>query len=169
MDGYQESSEPVDVRGRGWQMGVQAATMRRAGDGGVTRRNRSGCVWLQQERWNERTRVHDVHTTSRMAPAAQLIRRAGSADMWRGRSGVGEPFSPEEWRAVGLAGAWSERPAAGWKGVTSTLLTSHGTLGETSTKRGAQAMRAQLSAGADRWHYQQSQVSGNMVRYPVAR
>lgn len=163
VDGYQESSTPADVRSRGWQMGVQAATMRREGGCGITRHHRSGCIWLQQERWNERSRLHDVHTTSRMAPAAQLVRRAGSADMWRGRSGVGEPFSPEEWRAVGLAGAWSERPVAGWKGGPSTLLTSHGTLGETSTKKGAQSMRARLAAGAERWHYQQSQVTGNMV------
>lgn len=108
VDGYQESSEPLDVRRGGWQMGLQRATMARADDGGgVTRRHGSGSTWIKQTRWNERTRVLDVHTTSRMAAPGALPRRAGSADMWRGSSGgVGAPFSPAEWRAVGLAGEW---------------------------------------------------------------
>jgi hypothetical protein len=163
VDGYQESSEPLGVRRRGWQMGVQAATMTRASDCGVTRRHGSGSTWLQQQTWNERTRMQDVYTTSRMAPTSQLVRRVGSADMWRGRSGIGEPFRPAEWRAVGLAGEWAERPADGWKWNPTKLLTSYGTRGAKVTKPGTQAMRARRAAGADRWHHQQHQVTGNMA------
>lgn len=119
IDGYQESSESVDVRRCGWQMGVQRATMDRAGDGGVTRSSASGSRWFTQHRWNERTGTPETYVTSRMVSSKQAHARprAGSADMWRGKTGQGSPFSPEEWRSTGLASAWSDRPVAGWRGV----------------------------------------------------